>query len=210
MALITEQYAVDSVFTKEPWKKLTYRDIQRLSGKKSRSYIYKALERLIEEKIIIPEKIGKSILYGLNLDSTYVQNYMAFLEEFNAWTSKHVPSEILSKLGNKILKVTPFYILIVTGSYAKKTHTKKSDLDVVVICGDEIEPKKIYAELSLASELSIPKVHLYVFNKKQFLEMLFTEKQNYGKEFAKSHLLFNGGSAYYSILQEAIRHGFRG
>ena len=210
MALITEQYAIDSVFTKEPWKKLTYRDIQLLSGKKSRSYIYRALRRLIEEKIIIPENVGKSILYGLNLDSTYVQNYMAFLEEFNAWTSKHIPIDIIAKLGGKIFPVTPFYILIVTGSYAKKTYTKKSDLDIVVICGDEIEPKKIYAELSLVSELSIPKIHLYVFTKKQLLEMFLNEKQNYGKELAKNHLLFNGGSTYYSILQEAMKHGFRG
>ena len=210
MALITEQHAIDSVFTKEPWKKLTYRDIQQLSGKKSRSYIYGALGRLMKEKIIIPEKVGKSILYNLNLDSTYVQNYMAFLEEFNAWTSKHIPIDIVAKLGSKISLVTPFYILIVTGSYAKKIHTKKSDLDIVVICGDEIEPKKIYAELSLVSELSIPKVHLYVFTKKQLLEMFLNEKQNYGKELAKNHLLFNGGSAYYSILQEAIKHGFRG
>lgn len=210
MRIITKQYEVDSVFIKEPWKKLTYKDIQRISGKKSKSYIYAVLERLTKEKIAIPEKVGKSILYNLNLNSAYVQNYMAFLEEFNAWNSKHIPSDIISTLGTKIITITPFYTLIVTGSYAKNTQNKKSDLDVVIVCDDSVNPEKINAELKLESQLSIPSVHLYVFTKKQFLAMLLDTKQNYGKEIARNHLIFRGGSAYYSILSEAIEHGFRG
>jgi len=209
MSLITEQYAIDSAFTREPWKSLTYRDIQKISKKKSRSYVYKALKRLLQEKIIKSETVGKSILYSMNINSIYTQNYMAFLEEFAAGTS-NLPLQILSNLGAKIALITPFYALLVTGSYAKKTQTKKSDLDIIVICDDRVNPRDIYAELKLESELSIPKVHLYVFTKKQFLEMLLSKKENYGKEIARHHMIFRGGSAYYSILAEAIQNGFRG
>jgi predicted nucleotidyltransferase len=210
MNIITKQYAIDSVFIKEPWKELTYRDIQLLSKKKSRSYVYSAIDRLVTNRIVITRKVGKSILYSPNLNSPYVQNYMAFLEEFNAWASRHIPTQIISNLATKIFSITPFYTLIVTGSYAKKAQTSKSDLDIVFICDDKIDPQKINAELKLESELSIPKVHLYVFTRKQFLEMLSDKKENYGKEIARYHLIFKGGSAYYSILTEAIRNGFRG
>lgn len=210
MSIITKQYIIDLAFTKEPWKKITYKNIQKLSKKRSKSYIYKALGRLIKEKLVIPEKVGRSILYSLNLESVYAQNYMALLEEFNAWSNKKIPLEIISRLENKIFLITQFYILLVTGSYAKKKQTEKSDLDVVVICDDKINPQKIYAEIKLESELSKPKVHLYVFTKEQFLNMLLNTKQNYGKEIANNHLIFRGGSAYYSILQEAIVNGFRG
>lgn len=210
MGIITEQYTIDSAFTKEPWKKLTYRDIQKISKKKSRSYIYDAIDRLKEQKIIIPEEVGKSILYSLNINSPFVQNYVAFLEEYKAWTSRTIPLEIVSKLGTKISQITPFYTLIVTGSYAKGTQTNKSDLDIVIVCDDKVDPQKINAEVKLEAQTSIPEVHLYVFRKQEFTEMLLNTKQNYGKEIARNHLIFKGGSAYYSILAEAILNGFRG
>ncbi len=210
MNIITEQYSIDAAFLNRPWSKLTYKEIQKLSGKRSRSYIYGVLNRLIKEDIIITESIGKSIIYGTNLNSLKVQNYLGFLEQYKAWQSKYIPPNIILRIGNKLIKITPFFTFIITGSYAKQLQTKKSDLDVVIICDDSIDPKKIYAELKYESDMSVPKVHLYVFRKREFLAMLLDEKENYGKEIARYHLIFAGGTAYYAILQEAIKYGFKG
>ena len=135
---------------------------------------------------------------------------MGFLEEYKARTNKDVSLRLVSKISNLIFKVTPFFVFIVTGSYAKGKQNKSSDLDVVVICDDSVNVKKIYAELQNESDLSIPKVHLYVFNRSDFLTMLLNEKENYGKEIARHHLIYSGGNTYYEILREAIKHGFRG
>ncbi len=210
MALITEQYNVDRVFLSQPWKKLTYKEIQKLSGKKSKSYIYTVLNSLIKEDIILTESVGKSIIYGINLDSLKVQNYLGFLEQYRAWRSKHIPQEIIFRLTNKLTKITSFFIFTITGSYVKQLQTKKSDLDITIICDDSIDPKKIYAELKYESDMSIPKVHLYVFKKSEFLSMLLDEKENYGKEITRNHLIFSGAESYYVILHEAIKHGFKG
>lgn len=210
MSIITEQYNIDRVFLSKPWKKFTYKEIQELSGKKSKSYIYNALKRLLREDIIETETVGKSILYSLNLEFLKVQSYLGILEEYRAWASEHIPIHIISKFSNKLLKVTPFFTLIVTGSYSKQLQTKKSDLDMVIICDDSIEPKDIYKELKYESNMSIPKVHLYVFKKNEFLSMILDEKENYGKEIARNHLIFSGASVYYIILEEAIKHGFKG
>ncbi len=209
MAKLTEEYKVDAVFLKESWKPLTYLDIQKLSGKKSKGFIYKALRHLIDSKTIIPERIGKrNIIYHPNLSLASVQSYLGYLHEYASWTNKQIPLQIIENLRAKM--PTPFFTLIVTGSYAKGKQHKKSDLDVVILCEDSFSPQKITAELGHISDTSIPSVHLYSFTKKQFLEMLLSEKQNYGKEIAKNCLIFYGGAAYYSILHEAIKYGFKG
>ncbi len=207
---LLEQYSVDSVFLKEPWRKLTYKEIEKLSGKNSRSYIYRSLERLQKEKMIIREEVGRSLLYSLNLDSLKCKTYMGFLEEYRALSSKNIPQNIISKINKFALKITPFIILLVTGSYVRHQETKKSDIDVVIICDDKADKKEIIAELKLESELSIPRIHLLAFKKKEVLEMLRDEKENYGKEFIRNHLLFKGGTPYFDILEEAIKHGFNG
>lgn len=208
MGILKEQYVIDLAFANEPWRKLTYSDIQRITKKKSKGYIYNALKRLEKEKIIISEKVGKSILYSLNLSSTSTQNYSGFLHEYISWNQKHIPLQIIENIKNKI--PTKFFALLLTGSYAKKTQTKKSDLDIVIICDDDADPKKILAQISYESEMSIPKVHPYVFTKKQFLGMLLDDEENYGKETARHNFIFYGGSQYYSIINGAIKHGFKG
>ena len=206
MGILKKQYIIDSAFIKEPWKKLTYSDIQKITKKRSKGYIYNALKRLIDERIILTEKVGKSILYSLNLSSISAQSYMGFLHEYISWNQKHIPLQIIEKIRNKI--PTKFFILLLTGSYAKKNQTKTSDLDIVIICDED--PKKIMAQISYESDISIPKVHPYVFTKDQFLKMLLDDGENYGKETARHSSIFYGGSQYYSILNEAIKHGFRG
>ncbi len=209
MAKLTEEYKVDAAFLKEPWKSITYIDIQRLSKKKSKGFIYKALKRLIKNKAIMPERIGKrNLIYSPNLSLALTQSYWGFLHEYISWRNEKIPFQVLEKLRAKM--PTSFFIMIVTGSYAKGKQNKESDLDVVIICEDTFNPGKINAELGHISDTSIPKVHLYSFTRKEFLEMLLNDKQNYGKEIARNCLIFYGGAVYYSLLQEAIKNGFKG
>ncbi len=210
MYILNEKYTISKAFLNKPWKKLTYADVCKLSGKKSKSYIYRALSNLMHGGIVENEVIGKSFLYCLRLNLLQTQAYLGFLSEYLAWQGTHVPNEIVEKLATKVRKVTPFFIFIVTGSYAKKTQTKKSDLDVTIICDDSIDPKAIEAEIDFETRLSTPQVHLFVFKKKDFLEMLTNDEQNYGKEVARNNLIFFGGDTYFNILNEAIQHGFRG
>ena len=210
MALITEEYAIDSAFVKKPWKRLTYSEICVLSGKQSKSYIYRSLNRLTREKIVEREYVGRSILYVPTLQLFATQRYFGFLEEHRAWVSTHIPVRIISRLSSLLSRITPFFILLVTGSYAKKTQTKHSDLDVVILCDDLFDLEKIRAELEYEGESGVPPVHLSIFRKSEFLSMLVTSEENYGKEFARSHLIFCGGTAYYSILAEALNRGFKG
>jgi len=210
MFIINEESKIAASFLEKPWKKLTYLEIRKISGKKSKSYIYRTLSHLMNDKVIQTEFVGNSRLYGLTLNLLQTQSYLGLLSESIAWESRHIPIDIIEKLAVKIKKITPFFVFIVTGSYAKKKENKKSDLDVVILCDDALNPQRITAEIKLESDLSIPKVHPFVFTRKQFLEMLTNKEFNYGKEAARSNLVFFGGSIYFNILNEAIEYGFRG
>jgi len=205
--ILKKQYEIDGVFLEKPWDSLTYSGIQKISKKKSKGYIYNEIKRLIENKLIKFNKIGKrTILYNIELNTAFAQQYWGFLKEYNSWNTNRFNFKIIENIKNKM--PTAFFTLIVTGSYAKATFTKNSDLDVVII--SDIEPKLIYSELKYESETSIPKIHLYAFTSKQFLDMLFDKKENYGKEIARNNLIFYGGAPYYSLLAEAISNGFKG
>lgn len=203
-----QEQAIGAAFLQQPWKALTYNDIRRISGSKSKSYIYRALSHLMYDGILSTEQVGKSLLYGLKLYSIRAQSYLGLLNEHISWYAGHMPHERIESIASKI--PTSFFIFIVTGSYAKKAHTTRSDLDVTILCDDSVDPKSILAEIKNEGIMGIPQVHPYVFTKKQFIEMLLDKKENYGKEVARHNNIFYGGAIYYSILAEAIQRGFKG
>ena len=205
--ILKKQYEIDKVFLVNPWKLLTYSEVQKFSKKSSKGYIYQELNKLIAQGLIKPEKIGKRmVLYNIQLETAFAQRYWGFLNEYLSWNREKFPFQIVENLISKM--PTPFFNLIATGSYAKGTQKKDSDLDIVII--SDYNSKSIYSELKYESETSIPKVHLYVFTKQDFLEMLLSKKENYGKEIARKNMIFFGGTVYYSILSEAIKNGFKG
>src|SRR3989338_166187 len=199
--ILKKQYEIDKVFLSEPWKSLTYSEIQKLSKNRSKGYIYKELQRLEENKMIKLERIGKrAIIYTMISNSASAQHYWGFIEEYSSWNRNKFPFQIIESLRSKM--PTPFFTFIVTGSYAKRTETKSSDIDIVVI--SDFDKEKIYSELKYESETSMQKIHLYVFTKQDFLDMLNSKKENYGREIARNKMIFFGGASYYSMLSEAI------
>lgn len=210
MFILNEESKIAASFLEKPWKRLTYLEIRKISGKRSKSYIYRTLSHLMNDNVIDTQSVGNSLLYGLKLYSLQTQSYCGLLSESIAWESSHIPIDIVEKLADKVRKITPFFVFIVTGSYAKRKENKRSDLDVVILCDDSVKPQAILAEIKLESDLSIPKVHPYIFTRKQFLEMLANKEFNYGKEVARHNIIFYGGSIYFNILNTAIENGFKG
>lgn len=203
METTKNQLRIIELFRKNPLTKLSI--LQIAKQLKSRSYqrIYEAVKRLEKEQIINIEKIGKSSLVQLNLSRNAILNF-SFLDEKES--IKKVPNY------NKILDLREIsdYLVMVTGSYAKGTSNNKSDLDLVVIVPDNIDIVKLQGVIENLTMLFIPKVHLYVLRKKDFLEMLLEKKENYGKEIFRNHLILKNAQAFYELLKEATENGFKG
>lgn len=206
--MLNKEYEILKPFIEEAWKKFTFKEIKKLSKKKSESYVYNSLKKFVKQNLLYEEKAGNVLLYTIKLSNLKTQIYAGFVAEHIAWHKKQIPYKSLQNIASKI--PTDFFILIITGSYAKNKQKKDSDIDVVVISDDCFESKKIYAELKHDCEMSIPQIHLYVFKKSEFLDMLLEEKANYGKEITKNNLILSGGKEYYKIVSKAIKNGFNG
>ena len=192
-------------FAQQPWTKYTFTEFKKLTKKKSKSYLESFFKKYVQKQILKKEYIGKTPIYSLNFNQK-TNNYAGFLLEKKGWEQKNIPYKDIENL----IKKTPTknFILIITGSYAKNKQTKKSDLDVVLLVENEVDTKKIYAELAHFCEMNIPPIHIYVFKNKEFLEMLLNEEHNYGKEITKNNLILKGGQTYIQIIFEAIKNGF--
>ncbi|MDI6721155.1 MAG: nucleotidyltransferase domain-containing protein [Candidatus Aenigmarchaeota archaeon] len=206
--MLRKEYEIIGPFVKWPWKKFTFREIKKLAGKKSESYVYNSLKKFVKTGILKEEKAGNVVLYSIELRSLKACIYSGIVAEHLAWSKNRIPYIDIDKISGKI--PTPFYILIITGSYASGKQNPKSDIDMVIICDDPMEPQKIYAQLRQKCELNIPPIHLYVFKKSEFLEMLVNKEANYGKEIAENNLILSGGREYYGIISEAVQNGFNG
>ena len=206
--MLNKEHQILEEFVKKPWEKFTFKEIKNLSGKKSESYVYASLKKFVKSNILKEERVGNVVLYSLNLSSHKTLAYSGFVLEHISWNKKQIPYKDLEKIAFKI--PTGFFIFIVTGSYATNSQKKTSDIDIVIICDDSFDQKKIYAELKQDCELNIPQIHLYVFKKSEFLEMLLNKEANYGKEISNKNLILFGGEEYYKIISEAIKNGFTG
>ncbi len=204
--MLKKEYELLMPFIKEPWKRFTFNQIKKLSGKRSKSYVYDGLKRYVKDEILQEEKAGNVILYCLNISEPKTQAYMGFIAEYVAWHKKYLPFTLLRKVSTKI--PTPFHIFIITGSYVRNEQKKGSDVDIVIVCDDKQDTKYILAQIHQTCELSIPPGHPYVFKKSEFMEMLLNKEANYGKEISKNNLLLFGGQEYYRMMNEAIENGF--
>ena len=91
------------------------------------------------------------------------------------------------------------YILLIFGSYAKKTQAKNSDIDLRFIVPDgkeELFEKEVHR---LAKSLPLP-IHHLVFSEKQFLEMADAKKSNVGQEALKNNIILYGIETYYEMI----------
>ena len=204
--MINKESEILRLFSKEPWKKFTFTDIQKLTKKKSKSYLSGVLANFVNQNILLLERIGRSLIYSLNLNFPKARIYAGFILENEGWGKKNLPYKKITELMEKI--PTKNYILLTAGSYVENKQKPTSDLDIVIVIEDSMESRKVYAELNSFCELSIPQIHLYVFRNNEFLEMLTNKEHNYGKEIANKNLLLHGGEIYMQIIREAIDNGF--
>jgi len=205
--MITKEYTIIEPFTREPWKALTFKQVKDLSRNKSDNYVHTILKKFVNDEILTENKVGNVILYSLS-KNVFALNTMGYVSEYKSKQAKHLPHKNIQKLLSKIK--TPFYSFVITGSYAKKNQKHSSDLDVVIICDDKQKPNTILSQIKLESELMTPEAHPYVFTKSEFLQMLLSKEENYGKEVVRNNLIITGAKQFYSIMMEGIENGFNG
>lgn len=200
--LTKEQLNILSVFKKNIFADLTFKQIKQQSRQKSNNLVQIALKEFQKQSIVNTKKTGDVASYSLNLNNNLTLSYTNLINESDL-IKKKIPINILNNIQNRIFKHTGFLILIVFGSYAKGTATKKSDLDVAVIVESEQTKKEIASFLETIKRREIIQIDYHIFTQFEFLEMLRADFENVGKQIFKSSIVYYGYIPYCNLIKVA-------
>ena len=158
--------------------------------------IYSIIKRLEKESLIRLESFGQSSRVKLISQ----MHPLIFEAEYNRRKEllKNKNLRVMLNDFKNTLK-SRYYILLIFGSYAKKTQTKNSDIDLMFIVPDgneELFEKNIH---QTARSLPLP-IHTLVFSEKQFLEMANSRESNVGQEALKNNIILYNIETYYEMI----------
>lgn len=204
--LTKEQLRILTVFREDLFAKLTFKQIKEKSRQKSNNVMQIALKEFKKQNIVVTEQTGDVTTYSLNLDNNLTASYLGLINDTEIGNNKKLPKKVLSEIQNRILKNSPFFILLIFGSYAKGTATAKSDMDIAVIAESEQSKKEVIPRLETVKRREIIVIDYHVFAGKEFLEMLATEQENVGKQIYRKNIIYYGAIQYYNLIK-CLKHG---
>ena len=156
-------------------------------------YIIKRLEKALLVKI---ETFGQSSRVKLNK----IVHPIVFEAEFERRNEILKDKNIAVMLGSFKRGIkSKMYTLLLFGSYAKKTQTKSSDIDLMFICADGIEDAFEKNVNRIARSMPLP-LHPLVFSESQFNEMTNAKESNVGQEALKNNVILYGIEQYYEMV----------
>lgn len=204
--MLTEnQLRIFEPLTINIFKEYSIKEIKENSKEKSNNALSLALKKFKDENLVNERRIGRSLLYKINIENDLAFNYIQYIN------TKKLPKSVLiaiEKIKEDLEKYTSFFSIVVFGSYVLGKQTKDSDLDIAVFIEEE-NKKKIIEEAIKSSELKTPlEIHSHVIPKNEFLEMLKVDEENLGKQIARKNLLIYNPLIFYSLLKRGVKSGF--
>jgi len=147
--------------------------------------------RLAKKGIISLNAFGKSLKATLNVKP----NPLVYEAEYLRRNEVSKDIKTIIDYYDRNMK-SNFYIMLLFGSYAKKTATKHSDIDLLFIVPDESKIEKNIEQIAAMLPLDI---HLNIFEEKDFVAMKDSKKITVGSEAMKNNVILHGIEAYYSL-----------
>ncbi len=160
--------------------------IRNISQKTNINYriTHQTIKSLEQEGIIQTKSAGKALLCSL----TNKFNEKVYLAEHQRRKDIN-----LQQIITRYEQAKQTYILLLFGSYAKKTNTKHSDIDLLAITN---EPEEIEEITKL-----IPKnIHLTTLTYKEFLQMKQSKETTVVSEVMKNNIPLINIEEYYRLI----------
>ena len=193
-----QQLRILSVYGNNLFGELTFRQVKEQSRQKSNNVVQIALREFLNNGLVRPRQVGDVNTYSLNLNSL-AYSYLNLINELKLGGRK-LPFKVLDEIRLRVSRHTPFFILLVFGSYAKGKANSKSDLDVALIVESPQTKKEIIPALETVKRRELLGIDYHIFTVGEFLEMLRAGPENVGKEIYRDGIICHGAIAYYSII----------
>jgi predicted nucleotidyltransferase len=156
------------------------------------------LKELEKSKVLISKEVGKSKVFSLNLGNNQIREILSISEKKNS--IELLSQEIfIKKIYDEFVKLDLIGSLVLFGSYASKTNTKESDIDLIYL-GDlkDSDSKKIKRLGSIYKK----KIHFVFMSFKQFREQLSKQSALVLEVLGKHIILYNQDL----FVNEALRY----
>ncbi|MEK6943161.1 MAG: nucleotidyltransferase domain-containing protein [Nanoarchaeota archaeon] len=141
--------------------------------------------------LITKEKAGKAILIELNI-IPIIKPYLAISsEEEKKEFLKKTP--LISKIASEIESND---IVILFGSYAKKTENEKSDVDLMIINKDGSRS----LSFSRYEMMFRKKINPIFITEKEFNQMMKEKEENVGKQVLANHIILNNPEKFWELV----------
>ena len=158
--------------------------------------VYSIIKRLEKILLVKIETFGQSSRVKLNAQA----HPLVFEAEFERRKDVLKDKNLAVMLSNfKRTIKSRLYVLLLFGSYAKKTQTKSSDIDLMFICTDGLEDAFEKDANRVARSIPLP-LHPLVFSESQFIEMINAKESNVGQEALKNNIILYGIEQYYGMV----------
>src|SRR3989338_2302074 len=154
--------------------------------------VYEEIIKLEREGLIKITKHGNSNVCGFNY--RYHSKIVEIEEIRKQELFKNKDIQLIHKRIREVK--SPFYCLVLFGSYANKINQKGSDIDLCLIADDEKVKKEAQSILSITPI----NVHLQDFSSEHFLLMLKSKEFNVGNEIVKNNIILYGIEAFYEMV----------
>ncbi len=197
--LTKRQVTILSAFKKDLFTSLTFKQIKEANKQKSNNVVQIALKQFKDQDLVETKLTGDVTTYSLKLENNLTLSYLNLINDFEIQKRKF-PKEILSKIQKRVSRQTPFFILIIFGSYAKNKATEKSDVDIAMIVESEQTKKDLIPTLETVKRREINPIDYHVFTRNEFLEMLRAESENVGKQVYKNSFIYYGFIEYCRLI----------
>ncbi len=158
--------------------------------------VHSIIKRLEKISLVKLESFGQSSRVKL----IHKIHPLIFEAEYNR-KKELLENKNIAVMLNEFKKVlsSKYYMLLLFGSYAKKTQTKNSDIDLMFIVPDGKEEVFEKKTSQVASSLPLP-IHYLVFSETEFLEMVDAKEPNVGQEALKNNIILYGIEIYYEMM----------
>lgn len=192
-------------------RKFTQIQIARGIGKgKSYKNVRENIRELAKYGIIETECVGPYVLCSLDIDEPATIVYATLAEhskKYSIYKKAADVKEICERLIRQIKQHTPFFAMLLFGSYAKDTFHEKSDIDLIIL----IEKKyhdDVKREIASLQSIYTKKINTFAMSKSDYESMLVSKEEvNIGRESLKNHVLLYSAEIYYQILRDAYGKG---
>ncbi len=158
--------------------------------------VFTSIQKLKGKNLIMVKRISNINSCTLNLDE---ENALLFSYISQKNSIKKLPKGVISIVQDITTSTKdPFYTLLIFGSYAKKTATQKSDLDLLFIISNRNQESDVMAAIKKASTFNNIKISPVILNIEEFRAGL--KELSVAQEAYKKHFVIHGGEQFYEII----------